>query len=222
MSEASTSERDLAESGEREKAALQKAARAMDWVRMRQIGGYHFAMVVGALTLWGAAVTWAQLTGWMVAEFAALGGALVAGFVLPSTLHEWGHFAGARLSGAQSPVLKRPRGHFFMFDFPMDQNDARQFLWMSWGGILVPWAIVVLALVFVPLSLLSGLVLIATLISRAVAITVFEGPIAGAVARGGAPGKELARRVKAGGLGRAGRVGNWAGWLVFVLLWVVT
>ena len=82
MSEASTSERDLAESGEREKAALQKAARAMDWVRMRQIGGYHFAMVVGALTLWGAAVTWAQLTGWMVAEFAALGGALVAGFVL--------------------------------------------------------------------------------------------------------------------------------------------
>ena len=129
-----------------EVAALQQAARELDRARMRQIGGFHFAMVLGALTLWGAAVAWAQVTGWAVAEFVAIANALVAGYVIPSAVHEWGHFAGARLSGSVSPVLEEPKRHYFMFDFPMDQTDIQQFAWMSWGGILAPWLLVVLAL----------------------------------------------------------------------------
>ena len=81
-----------------EAAALAAAAREFERARIQQIGSYHFAMAMGALTLWGAAATWAQLTGWAVAHFAAIANALVAGFVLPSVVHEWGHFAGARLS----------------------------------------------------------------------------------------------------------------------------
>lgn len=202
-------------------AALKDAARQFERARLKQFGAYHFAMVIGALTLWGAAQTWALVTHWSIAEFAAIGGALVAGFVIPSTLHEWGHFAGARLSGAKSPVLDQVKRHYFMFDFPIEENDTRQFSWMSWGGILAPWIVVLLAAIFVPLSLTSGAVLFATLISRAVAVSAFEFPIVQAVGDGADPNAELTQRVKGGSLDRAGKLGNAVGIGCFALVWLL-
>ncbi|MDJ0785568.1 MAG: hypothetical protein QNK05_02100 [Myxococcota bacterium] len=199
-------------------AALEDAARAIDRERMKQIGSFHFAMVMGALTLWGAAVTWAQVTGLGIAQFAAIANALIAAYVISSTIHEWGHFAGARLSGSVSPVLEKPRRHFFMFDFAMDRNDSRQFLWMSWGGILAPWAAVLLAAALVPLALTSGAVLVATLTSRAAATAKFEVPIALGVSRGGQPGAELARQLP--NLAGSRPFGMAVGAATFVVLWL--
>lgn len=201
-------------------AALERAAREIDRARMRQLGSFHFAMVIGALTIWGAAQNWAQSTGSALAGFAAIGGALVAGFVIPSTIHEWGHFAGARLSGAHAPVLEEARRHFFVFDFPMDRNDVRQFTWMSWGGILAPWGVVLLAAIFVPLSVTSGAVLLATLFSRAVGVSVFEVPVVQAVGRGVEPAVALGQHVKGGGLTRGRKLGTIAGFACFALLWL--
>jgi len=201
-------------------AALQDLARELDRARMRKIGGYHFAMVVAALTLWGAAASWAESSGWALASFAAAGTALVAGSVIPSVLHEWGHFTGARLSGAVSPVLEEPRDHFFMFDFKMGENDVRQFTWMSWGGILAPWLVLLLAAVSVPWGAAGAAVLLATLLYKAVAVTVFEGPVVSAAGRSGDPGAELGRSVRAGGLKRGRDVGLMAGAICFVLLWL--
>ena len=79
--------------------ATREAARAADRARMKRIGSYHFAMVMASLTLWGAAQAWAQVTGWGIAQFAAIANALIAGTIIPSVIHEWGHFAGARLMG---------------------------------------------------------------------------------------------------------------------------
>lgn len=202
-------------------AALQDAARALDRARMQQIGSFHFALVMGALTLWGAAETWAQVTGWGIAQLAAVANAVVAGFVIASTTHEWGHFAGARLAGAVSPVLEEPRRHFFMFDFAMDQNDARQFLSMSWGGILAPWGAVLLVLLFVPLSIASGAVLCATLVWRAAAAGAFEVPVVLGTRRGGDPGAELGKRVAEGGLPWSRKVGAVAGAAWLALIWLV-
>ncbi len=70
-----------------EVAALQRAAREIDRARMKQIGSFHFAMVMGALTLWGAALTWARVTGWGVGHIASVANALVAGFVIAPTIH---------------------------------------------------------------------------------------------------------------------------------------
>lgn len=201
-----------------EAAALEEAAREFDRARMKQIGGYHFAMVMGALTLWGAAATWAEVTGWALAEFAAVANALVAGFVIPSVLHEWGHFAGARLSGAASPVFDEPRRHFAMFDFQMDKNDDRQFAWMSWGGILAPWGVVLLAALFVPLSATGAAVLLATFVFKAVAASVFEVPVVLRAARSGNPGAELRQQATSGGIPRSRRIGALAGVACFALL----
>ncbi len=203
-------------------AALEAAAREIDRARMIQIGSFHFAMAMGALTLWGAAEAWAQITGWGLARFAADANALVAGFVITSTVPEWGHFTGARLTGAKSPVLEEPRRHFFMFDFPMDQNDTRQFVWMSWGGILAPWLPVVLVLGLVPLGITSAAVLFATLLARAVSIAVFEAPVVLRAERSGNPGAELGKQVASGGLKRGRQVGTAVGAACFALIWLAS
>lgn len=216
MAEATLDTNDAAEL-----AALQDAARAIERARLKQIGSFHIAMVLGAITLWGAALTWSQWSGSTLASLVALGNAVVAGFVIVGTIHEWGHFTGARLSGAASPVFEEPKRHYFMFDFPMDQNDTQQFLWMSWGGILAPWIPVVFALGLVPLETLSGAALFATLFSRAVAVAVFEAPIARAVAEGGDPAAELGKAATGGGLDRGRRMGMITGFACFALVWLV-
>ncbi|MEM9174664.1 MAG: hypothetical protein AAGC67_05480 [Myxococcota bacterium] len=198
-------------------AALRDFAAKLDRANMKKIGAFHFAMVMGALTLWGAAVAWAQTTGWAIAELAAVANAVIAATVISSTLHEWGHFTGARLSDAPSPVLDAPRNHYFMFDFKMADADVRQFTWMSWGGIAVPWLLVVAALVLVPVGLTSGAALIATLVAKATSATHFELPI---VRDANACGdhNEAFQRGIAGGLDASGRVGNVTGLVVFALL----
>ncbi len=203
-----------------ELAKLKEAARAFDRARMKKIAGYHFALVMGALTLWGAAEIWAQSTGWALARFVAVANALVAGVVIPSTLHEWGHFVGARIAGSASPVLDAPRDHFFMFDFKMDENDPEQFGWMSWGGIVTPWLVVLLAAILVPVEITSGAALFATLVSQAVAVSVFEVPIAQAAARTGEPGRALSERVVGGGLDKSRRIGTAVGVVLFLLFWL--
>jgi hypothetical protein len=213
-------ETDIDPGSEAETAALEKSARDMDRDRMKQIGSLHFAMAAGALTLWGAALTWAQVTGWGIASAAAIAGALVAGSVIPPIVHEWGHFAAARLAGAVSPVFERPKRHFFMFDFPLDKNDTRQFTWMSWGGILAPWGPVVLIAAFVPLAEISSVALLATLLSKAVFIAAFEVPVVLRTSRSGDPAGELGKRVAEGGLSTSTRVGQTAGLACFVLVLV--
>ncbi|MCS5618817.1 MAG: hypothetical protein NZ808_03080 [Myxococcota bacterium] len=204
-----------------ELAALKDAAKAFDRARMKQIGSFHFAMVMGALTMWGAAETWAQVTGWAVANFVAVANAVVAGVVISSTIHEWGHFTGARLSGSESPVFEKPKGHFFMFNFPIDQNDKEQFAWMSWGGILAPWVPVILALILLPFGTLSGQVLFATLVTRAVGAGAFEVPIVRAVAEGGEPSAELGKATTTGRLPWSRNVGIVAGAACFALVWLI-
>ena len=51
---------------------LAQLARELDRARMKQIGSYHFAMVTGALTMWGAAVAWFQVTDWAGTSFLAM------------------------------------------------------------------------------------------------------------------------------------------------------
>ena len=197
-------------------AALREFAAKLDRANLKKIGAFHFALVMGALTLWGAAVAWAQVTGWVIAEVAAVANAVIAGTVLASTLHEWGHFTGARMASAPSPVLDAPRNHFFMFDFKMADATTRQFAWMSWGGILVPWLLVAGAALLVPLELTAGAALFATLVAKAVGASAFEVPIVQDATASGDHQAAFGRGL--GALDSAGRVGHLVGLAVFALL----
>ncbi len=189
---------------------------ARDLARLKRIGALHFVMVMGALTLWGAADAWATTSGWGLAQVAALANAVIAGTVIANTLHEWGHFAGARLSGAFAPALEKPVRYFFMFDFSFEKNDRGQFAWMSWGGILVPWALVALVAWLVPIDTASRALLLAVFVTRAVQVSVFEVPVVRRASAGGDPREELGRELTTG-FGRSRYVGLAAGALVFLV-----
>ena len=202
-------------------AAALEAERSVDRARMKSIGRTHFLMVMGALTLWGAADAWAAVSDLGLARLVAVANAFIAAYVITGVLHEWGHFAGARLSGAASPVHEKPINHFFMFDFPFDRNDGRQFLWMSWGGIIAPWALVLLTLWLVPIDTAGRAMLLAVFFARAVSVSLFEVPVVMRAMGGGDPRTELGRQLGAGALKSSGNLGIAAGavvWLVVVLI----
>jgi len=189
---------------------------AKDRARLKRSGAVHFVMVMGAVTLWGAADAWAASTGWVLAKTVAMANAVIAAVIISSTLHEWGHFVGARLSGATAPALKKPVRHFFMFDFPFESNDKRQFLWMSLGGILVPWALVALTPLLVPIDSASRALLLAAFVAQAVTVSYFEVPVVLRARGGGEPKEELGRQLRAGALVTGRYVGLAAGAVVWL------
>jgi len=217
MSDEARSER-IEEDGDRfrDEAAEIPFDREADLANLKNVGRIHFAMVMAALTLWGAADAWATQSGWALAHAVAIINALITGTVLASTLHEWGHYTGARLSGAVAPVRKKPARYFFMFDFPFDRNDERQFIWMSLGGILVPWILVLLAPLLVPIDTASRAMLFAVLVTRAVQVSVFEVPVVVRTQNGGDPRTELGRQLKDGFLAKS----RYAGLAVGALVWL--
>jgi len=181
-----------------EAAAAPELDRVKDLANLKNVATIHFVMLMGAITLWGAADAWAAASGWGIAWAVAIANAVIAGTVIAGTLHEWGHYTGARLSGAFAPVLKKPVKYFFMFDFSFDKNDRRQFLWMSLGGILVPWLVVLATILLVPVDNASRAMLLAVLVTRAVQASAFEVPVVMRTYEGGEPKLELGRQIKAG------------------------
>ena len=93
-----------------------EARRERDRERLKKNALRHGAALLAAITLWGAADYWASGSGLVLAESVSLLNAIFAGALIAYVLHEWGHFTGARLSGAVSPVMKEPVS-FFMFTF---------------------------------------------------------------------------------------------------------
>ena len=66
----------------------------------------------------------------------AIANAVIAGVVVANTLHEWGHLAGARLSGSVSPMMEKPVRHFFIFDFSFDKKwTGMMHFFMLWVNL---------------------------------------------------------------------------------------
>lgn len=176
--------------------------------------GWHLAVAVSAVMLWGAGDSWRLVSGLAVASVMAAVASVVFGMVLSLIAHEWCHFAGARASGAISPVKAKPA--LFMFDFDYANNSQRQFLTMSVGGSLGNWLLVLLVAWLIPIDSASRALLLAVAVALAVYVAVLEWPIIAAVRRGTAPGAALAE-----GFGTPGvfRRANTAGVVTALLLW---
>lgn len=197
-------------------AAVAEREAKQNRANLGKVGPIHLAMVMGAITLWGAADSWAFVTGWGLARVVAVVNAIIAGSVITGVLHEWGHYAGARLAGSNTQVLPEPAGYFFMFNFPFDKNDRRQFLWMSWGGILVPWMLVLATLAWIPIDNASRAMLLAVFVTRAVQVSVFEVPVARRTSDGGEPQAELERQLVSGF-----QASRYAGVAIGALVWLL-
>ncbi len=166
---------------------------ARDRARLKKVGLRHSATVLAALTLWGAADAWAISSGWLLADTVAILNAILAGTVIAYIAHEWGHFTGARISGAVSPVLKEPVS-FFMFNFKDELNTQGQFLSMSAGGPFANWSLFILIFILLPLDTWSQALFLATTFAIAVSVSVFDFPIINRVMYGDNPAETIKKR----------------------------
>ena len=89
------------------------------------------AAIIGSL--WGLHL-WHSGSGSLLAAVPAAVLGFIGAYVLCYVFHEWGHLIGARLSGAHMPLLPYRGALIGLFD-PRTQS-RKQFLWLSWGGVI--------------------------------------------------------------------------------------
>ncbi len=132
------------------------------------------AVVFAGLSLWAAADTWYAVSGLWIAQVVAVGDAILVGLLLASLFHEWGHYSGARAANATAPRVA-PKGlSFFRFDFDYAGNDPKQFHWMTYGGHIFHWAILLILVVALPLDNLSRIALVSSVFGFILFATFIE------------------------------------------------
>ena len=183
---------------------------------LKKVGTLHFVAVIAALTLFGAAHTWALSSGIALALVVSVAAAYIAGTVLSGILHEYGHFSGAALSGAPHKVLEKPARYFFMFNFDMKAGSTTQAIWMSWGGLLGSWLLVAGLFLLLPMNGWAPAALVATALGNAVNASAFEVPVIMQTRATGEFEKALYGRLESPGLVKM--PGIVAGLLAFALL----
>ncbi|HIG44278.1 MAG: hypothetical protein ABGY96_12215 [bacterium] len=192
------------------------APKMSDWQRFRQAGKYHGIAALALITLWAAADTWFVTTDLLIANIVSIINALVAGSFLAVIFHEWGHFAGARISKSYSPMVREIKNQF-LFGFNFEKNSRRQFISMSLGGPIGNWLLVFLVFLLVPLDNAGRVTLLAIVVARAISVCVFEIPVIMRTLQGGDPQTELNNQLNSG----AGDRGQVFGYLTGAALWLV-
>ena len=173
-------------------------------------------IALAALSLFAAADAWHAVSGLGLAAVLSVLDAVVVGVVLGSLAHEWGHFAGARLSGGIAPT-RGIRSLFPIFDLDLQKSDPSVFRAMSVGGNLGHWAVVVAVLAFLPLDGPARVALLASTFGFAVSASTTEFPIIGRAFSGASP-VESFRGLTGAKLRRDRWIGAAAGVLLFAIL----
>ena len=151
----------------------------------------QFGVVLLLFTLWTATDTWYLITGFGIAETLNVVVAAITGAITTSVVHEWFHFAGARLAGAHYTVPDR--FGLFVYDFDFEQNDLGQFNRMSIAGQLGSWASVLMFWNVLPMDTPGRVMLVGGAVASAIFAGMIEIPVVRRAQASGDPRGELAR-----------------------------
>jgi hypothetical protein len=174
------------------------------------------AIALAALSLFGAADAWHAATGLAFAALLTVVNGAVVGWVLGTLAHEWGHFAGARLSGGIAPT--RPyRSLFPIFDLDLDRSDPAAFRAMSVAGNVAHWGIVLALALLVPMDAPGRQALVCGAFAFAVAASTTELPIIRRAFEG-TPPKQCFAGLTGAKLARDRRIGAAAGLALFLVV----
>lgn len=168
------------------------------------------AIILAALSIWAAADTWHQVTGLWLAEALSVADAILVGLLLASLFHEWGHYSGAMVSGAKAPRVALPGLTLFRFNFDFSANNLRQFHWMSLGGHVLPWAILIVLAITLPFDSLGRIALVSAIFGFLVFATVIEYGIVKQT-RAGADPKETLEKLSSKDFQQASVIGTLGG-----------
>ena len=176
-------------------AAAASRMQETDVDRRAKLVGGHVLIGVSVFCLWAAADAWQAVTQLGAAAFLSVLAAIPAGFVFGTLVHEWCHFAGARLSGARYTVPSR--FGLFVFDYDFRNNGLSQFFAMSYGGQAGSALAIVLLGIALPLDTAGRAMVLASCVGAAVFGAMIEWPVLARTRRSGDPVAELAKIDKA-------------------------
>ena len=160
-------------------------------LRLARHLGYHSLLALGALALFAAADSWFVLTGLGMAQALCVVTGILAGATIPTLVHEWFHYLGARVSGADY-TIPRKLG-LFVYDWNFQTNTLKQFFVMSIGGTVGSLLAIGLLLLNLPADSAGRAVLLATAIASMGFAGTIEWPVLLRTRQSGEPLTELAK-----------------------------
>ena len=168
------------------------------------------AIALAALSLWAAADTWYLVSGLGFALAISVLDAIFVGYILGALFHEWGHYTGAKLSGASAPRVKPKGTSLFRFNFDMAANTQRQFHWMSFGGWGFHWGLLAILVLAMPFDGIGRIALVSSVFGFILYATFIETGILRQTLSGSDPAETLGQ-LSAKTFQQAGIVGSVAG-----------
>lgn len=134
--------------------------------------------LAAALAIWGGAEAWATVSGFAIAKALSVVNGIAAGLLVAGVLHEWGHYAGAKFTGAIAPRI-RPQEltSLFRFQFDLRKNSVPQFTALGVGGNISHWLAFLALLALLPLETGGERALVAGAFAFALGASVLEAPI---------------------------------------------
>lgn len=154
------------------------------------VGVRDLGIVAAALSIWAAADAWYAVTGLGLAVWLSVLDGILVGAAVTGLFHEWGHFAGARLSGGTAP-LGPARGFLPLFKFDFAKSETSQFQAMSIGGNVSTWGFALLLAIVLPLDAPGRIALLSSAVGFSIFALVVEAPVMSRVAGGMAPRESL-------------------------------
>ena len=168
------------------------------------------AIALAALSLWAAADTWYLVSGLGFALAISVLDAIFVGYILGALFHEWGHYTGAKLSGASAPRVKPKGTSLFRFNFDMAANTQRQFHWMSFGGWVFHWGLLAILVLAMPFDSIGRIAIVSSVFGFILYATFIETGILRQTLGGSDPAETLGQ-LSAKTFQQAGIVGSVAG-----------
>ena len=151
----------------------------------------HLLAIVATFALWAAADAWQSATGIAAASVLSVLAAIPAGVVFATLVHEWGHFAGARVSGARYTVPRKLG--LYAFDYDFSSNSIPQFFSMSWGGQVGGAVAIALLWAALPQDTAGRCMVVASAIGAFFFAGMIEWPVLMRTRTSGNPLAELSR-----------------------------
>ena len=168
------------------------------------------AIALAVLSIWAAADTWYLVSGLGFALAISVLDAIFVGYILGALFHEWGHYTGAKLSGASAPRVKPKGTSLFRFNFDMATNTQRQFHWMSFGGWIFHWGLLAILVLAIPFDSIGRIALVSSVFGFILYATFIETGILRKTLGGSDPAETLGQ-LSAKTFQQAGIIGSVAG-----------
>ena len=178
--------------------------------------GFHGVLALLALALFAAADSWYTLTGLELALGLSVITGLLAGVTIPTLVHEWFHYLGAKFSGGKYSIPK-PLG-LFVYDWDFTANSTRQFFVMSLGGTLGSLVAIIFLFQVLPADTAGRAALLAASVGSLGFAGAIEWPVLLRTRKSGEPLSELAK-VDLDVLRRSAAVGGIVGLVTYNLIY---